>query len=433
MVTGLSLYLAREDPPQTSCAAIKIFGKLLNVKRLSLYGGFEPKGSYQALVVCIEQMPSLEELDLHCSWEAGPPLNLILASLRRPSLKKLKLDAVKLGELSDSTTTTSEELDTDPAQREWAMTQLGKMLLNSANNACAVTSLHINKPFFGPVALSLILAWPRALEHFRFDVLNTYASTNKPPAFSLTFFGTVLRLHRASLRTLHLGYIFSVYDLGCLEVADFSSLEMLHVHLESMCGKPAERVASTILAPKLHTVVFDASQTDRQSGTFDLLCQGTCSRFVQFVECAHAQQSALREIKVDFVPSDIGAISDGDYDIDHINECLDMMEDARQRSEQMGVKISYPESLSREHYQAYHERLESGEEIYDREDEVEGIIPWDEGEFDLEEEWSENEDEDEDEGEDEDEEENERDRFNAALTQLARAEGHDPNVEVFVG
>ena len=302
----------------------------------------------------------------------------------------------------------------EPEQLPAAMTLLLSLLPVKLEDTGAGTSLHITTPFCGPEELAYILAWPRALEHFHFDEFDERAW--ELTDFGMMFFSAALRPQRASLKTLRLSYLCADMSEDYLEVAGFSALETLRVHLDNITDNAPERAPPRLLAPKLHTVIFDAYATDMQSGVFDVLHQSAITWFVKFAECAQAQQSALKEIEIDFSTSHLAAVSNRSLPIEHINKCLDMMEDVQQQLEQISIKISYPESLSREDYQAYHERLESGEEeIYDPEDELFGGDWWDgrggeygEGEEEEEDEEGEEEEEEEEwEDEEEDEEEEE--------------------------
>ena len=127
------------------------------------------------------------------------------------------------------------------------------------------------------------------------------------------------------------------------------------------CHSPDEAAAS-ILAPKLHTAIFDARPTSIDEPTFEILDRGAGSWLSKFAQCAWARQSALREIRVNIFALVREAVSQESVDIEHINECLDNLEEARQQADQVGIEISYVKCPSRQDYQAYHERIQSGEE-----------------------------------------------------------------------
>ena len=318
MVKTLTLAWTMKDPPQLVCEAILFFRKMINVKTLKIIGDFRQFEMFTAFVWCIGEMSYLEELDLHCEWPAGPPIRVVLALLGPPSVRKWKLSsvsfadapydfAVATSDISESGWTDQEsdlggsnseeergdDEEREPEQSELAVTQPEmklNQLMNGLNGMCAVTSLHIDRPFCGPDELALILAWPRALEHFRFEEFFDFDQGYEEwSAFSLRFFSTALRPHRVSLKTLRLSYIYTNDKQHSLEVADFSNLGMLHLSLENFSYASPERTASALLAPKLHTVVFDASPTDSQLGTFDVLDQSIGQWFVRFAECAQAQ------------------------------------------------------------------------------------------------------------------------------------------------
>ena len=109
----------------------------------------------------------------------------------------------------------------------------------------------------------------------------------------------------------------------------------------------------------------DANLRPGSEGTFRLLNARAGPWLAQFVECAKARQSALKEVKVKLHASVQRAITNGHLDFVEVIYCLDRLENARQQAEHMGITISYEDGPTKQDYQAYCERLQSGEEEID--------------------------------------------------------------------
>ena len=416
MIKELILYWDASDLPWVLYGAVLVFPKMINLKKLRFSGDLKLSTCSDFFFAVLLQLPRLEKLHVQAEWRDGPSVRQVLARLSLPSLRKLTLvhatfgyaqddlsraepersdltmdqhegaipeDNVPEGDVSeedaaegDSPEETaiekdvSEEEMSEEAVNNRLVRYIGDLLANGPvklEDTGAVTSLRIDQAQCTREELAQILAWPRALEHFRYDEHNQVDDYDfQMTDFGLGFFGTALRPQLASLKTLRLCYFFT-YEVGRpLDMADFRNLETLHTHLENFQHRSPESVASEILAPKLHTIIFDAQPTIMHTGLFDNLDRIAGDLFVPIAECARERQTALKEIRVRLCADHRVAISHGSFNIRRINECFDKLEEVRQLLEQMGIKISYLDGPSREDCQAYHERLESGEEkIYE--------------------------------------------------------------------
>jgi hypothetical protein len=145
-----------------------------------------------------------------------------------------------------------------------------------------------------PAALAHLLAWPRNLEHFTFDRMYWNEST-----WDFGTFETLLKPYRSTLKSISIGYLTGgqqTIDFSC-----FTELSTLSLSRWQLYCTP-EVASSTLLAPKLHTFIWDFGIYDQHTESLSDFAQAQVDWILKFAELAAGKGSCLRNIKIVFNP-----------------------------------------------------------------------------------------------------------------------------------
>jgi hypothetical protein len=131
------------------------------------------------------------------------------------------------------------------------------------------------------------------LEHFRFGKIHS-----NPARWDLSSF-QCLHDHRDSLKSIEIGALGG--DMGAISFLDFTNLETLNLSRWAFHFSP-EVARSTLLAPQLHTFIWDFTVEDQHSEVWSDFGREQKDWIVKFAELAVEQKSVLRKIKIVFNP-----------------------------------------------------------------------------------------------------------------------------------
>ncbi len=181
-----------------------------------------------------------------------------------------------------------------------------------------------------PYALSDLLTWPKALEHFEFTGL--YSTS-----FYWDFHTLELALvtHGDSLKTLRLG---SLRRGGqeFLDMAKFPHVEFLHVSAYVLTCSP-EMACSKLLAARVRTFVWDFTIEDQHSESWTEFGPVRAQWLHRFACLAIAHKTSLRRIRIVFNPDYWDERADG---LEYPWDLMDLIRDA---IKPQGIDLSYSE------------------------------------------------------------------------------------------
>jgi hypothetical protein len=202
-----------------------------------------------------------------------------------------------------------------------------------------ITSLIINDFGEKPEALQNLLKLPRALEHFAFVKIHS-----NPVRWRLDMFQWLLADHQTTLKSIEIGSLGLGYTpINFLEFPKLEILNLSHwVYKES-----PEVAAASILAPSLHTFIWDFRVNDQHSESWTDFGEEQKEWLLGFAELAIARKSALRKIQIVFCPDE----SDGPTTREELAICVtpwDLMDEARDKIEPLGIELMYNKCWTRE-------------------------------------------------------------------------------------
>jgi hypothetical protein len=221
------------------------------------------------------------------------------------------------------------------------------------------------------------LKLPRALEHFTFGKIHS-----NPVRWRLDMFQWLLSDHQTTLKSIEIGSL----GLGHTPInfLEFPKLEILNLS-HWVYRETPEIAAATILAPRLHTFIWDFRIIDQHSESWTDFGEEQKEWLLRFAELAIARKSALRKIKIVFFPDEFGPKTREELAV-----CItpwDLMDEVKDKIRPLGIELEYNKCWSREECLQQLERDEKLQKecLESEEDEI-SLLESDEGErSDLEE------------------------------------------------
>ena len=135
--------------------------------------------------------------------------------------------------------------------------------------------------------------------------------------------------------------------------------------------------ATTLLAPRLHTFIWNFISSDGHSESWDDFGVGQKEWLLKFAEIAAARKSALRKIEIAFRPDEWTGPTTREQLAALVSSPWDLMADARAKIKLLGIELEWNEFWSREEClrrikgaeeferdeESEEERLEHGQDI----------------------------------------------------------------------
>jgi hypothetical protein len=177
------------------------------------------------------------------------------------------------------------------------------------------------------------------LEHFAFEKI--YAN---PVRWRLDMFQWLLADHKHTIKSLEFGSLSSEYTP--INLLDFSNLETLNLSHWGYKETP-EVAAATILAPRLHTFIWDFNTFDQDGASWSDFGKEQKEWLLKFAELAAEKKSALRRIQIVFCPVEY----EGPQTREEIATCVspwDLMNEVRDKIRPLGIELEYGVSWTRE-------------------------------------------------------------------------------------
>ncbi len=172
------------------------------------------------------------------------------------------------------------------------------LLLNVRNKELerisSIIKLDISNFKETPTALQSLLKLPKALQHFRFDKIHS-----NPVSWDLRLLQSLLHDQRASLKSIVIGALER--EKRGISFLDFPELEILTLSRWVFDFSP-EVASATLLAPKLHTFIWDFTIIDQHSESWSDFGPEQRDWILGFAERAIKRKSALRRIEIIFAP-----------------------------------------------------------------------------------------------------------------------------------
>jgi hypothetical protein len=146
-----------------------------------------------------------------------------------------------------------------------------------------------------PGALAHLLAWTKNLEHFTFSRIHWNRAH-----WDLGTFESLLAPYRSSLKSVSINSLTSGGQ-KTIDVSSFTELYTLTLsHWQLECTP--ELASSMLLAPKLHTFIWDFGAYDQHSESWSDFGQVQVDWILKFAELAAAKKSMLKTIEIMFIP-----------------------------------------------------------------------------------------------------------------------------------
>ncbi|RDW80378.1 hypothetical protein BP5796_05076 [Coleophoma crateriformis] len=213
-----------------------------------------------------------------------------------------------------------------------------------------MTKLDISDFGETPKALRNLLELPKSLQHFRFGKVH-----HNPVFWELRSFQELLCSHRDSLVTVEIGAVGRRGGKG-ISFLKFPKLETLNISHWNFDFSP-DIAAATLLAPNLHTFIWDFTIEDQHSESSSDFGEEQKLWVSRFAELAAAHKSALRKIVIIFNP-DIYLESPIEEELDEIIQPWNLMAEAREVMKSTGIELSYDNKSAMQLYQQYREQQE---------------------------------------------------------------------------
>jgi len=221
-----------------------------------------------------------------------------------------------------------------------------------------ITELTITDFGERPEALRTLLKLPKALEHFTFGGVRSSLVQWCPEMFQW-----LLADHQSTLKSIEIGCLgMRRSPINFMEYPKLQKLKLSHwVYFET-----AETAAASLLAPSLHTFIWDFQIYDQHSEQWTDFDEPQKKWLLRFAELAAARNSALRKIEIVFKP-----------DVENyvpittraeLADCVtpwDLMDEVKAKIKPLGIELEYNQCWTREEClqrieRAEKEREESG-------------------------------------------------------------------------
>ncbi|RDW69256.1 hypothetical protein BP6252_08276 [Coleophoma cylindrospora] len=214
----------------------------------------------------------------------------------------------------------------------------------------SMTKLDISDFGETPQALRNLLELPKSLQHFRFGTIH-----HNSVFWELQFFQELLCGHRDSLVNVEIG---AVGRRGGEHISflEFPKLVTLDISYWNFDFSP-EVAAATLLAPNLHTFIWNFTIEDQHNETSSDFGEEQKLWVSRFAELAAAHESALRKIVIIFNP-DIYLGSPTEEELDEIIKPWTLMAEAAEVMKSTGIELSYDNKPAIQLCQQYREQQE---------------------------------------------------------------------------
>jgi hypothetical protein len=231
-------------------------------------------------------------------------------------------------------------------------------LYQDVERTCNITSLTIHDFGETPEALQNLLKLPRALERFAFGKIHW-----NPFHWRLDMFQLLLADHRTTLKSIEIGCLTS--NNNPINFLEFPKLEILNLS-HWVYRQTPEMAATSLLAPKLHTFIWDFRVIDQHSESWDDFGKEQKEWLIKFAKLATSRKSALRKIEIMFYPD----ACDDPRTKEELAVCVtpwELMDEVRNEISRLGIELVYnkgrtrEECLQRIEEEEKWERSESGE------------------------------------------------------------------------
>lgn len=189
------------------------------------------------------------------------------------------------------------------------------------HRTASFVSLSLSDYEESPQATAQLLQWPKQLSSFVFD-----SFYNNRFFMDLPMLGSMLLMHKDTLRTVEIGYLSQSGRGRPFDWAQFPNLEVLRLSRWQMAKdlklSPAE--ADLLLAPSLRTFGLSFSIYDQHSESWTDFGDTEEHWVRDFAKAAIARKAALNKIEIEFHPDSIWGTNEEDgYPWDRMNKIQD--------------------------------------------------------------------------------------------------------------
>jgi hypothetical protein len=320
---------------------IELLGLLPNVESFDLHGGYEHPSTWPMIRNAVGNWPRIKHVGLSREdWSLlMPPVCELVMAI--PSLNTLNLYGVSTPAPRNST---SHAVWTPPSKVstfyfESCLVDDELNLNQDIERTSNIISLIINDFGEKPEALQNLLKLPRALEHFTFGKIHS-----NPVRWRLDMFQWLLADHQTTLRNIEIGSLGLGYTP--INFLEFPNLEILNLS-HWVYKETPEVAAASILAPRLHTFIWDFRIIDQHSESWTDFGEEQKKWLLRFAELAIARKSALRKIKIMFYPDEF----DGPRTREELAICVtpwDLMDEVKDKIKPLGIELEYNQCWTRE-------------------------------------------------------------------------------------
>jgi hypothetical protein len=289
-----------------------------NVEAFDLHGGYDRPSTWPMIKRAFKNWPRLMHITLSREYSGPlivPVCEIILVT---PSLKTMNLHGI-----------TAPSFPNNTPRPTWV------------DHTSNIMELTIHDFGDTPEALQKLLKLPRALEHFTFGAMY---SNPDPSRWRLETFQWLLADHQNTLKSIEISSSGGGYSpINFMEYPKLERLKLSHwVYRET-----AETAAASILAPKLHTFIWDFTVYDQHSEHWTDFDQPQKKWLLKFAELAAARKnSALKRIKIIFLPDTWEYITSREA----LAACVtpwDMMDEVKAKIKPLGIELEYNECWTR--------------------------------------------------------------------------------------
>jgi hypothetical protein len=184
-----------------------------------------------------------------------------------------------------------------------------------------------------PAALAHLLAWPKLIQHFTFRRIHFNRAH-----WDLDIMQSLLSPYKSTLKTIAIGSL-SGRAAGSINVSSFHELITLNLSRWQLDCTP-EIACATLLAPKLHTFVWDFGIYDQHSEGWGHFAQPQADWILKFAQLAAARKSTLRIIEILFTPDQWSAPSTREQ-YEAVGYPWDRMDDLKISMKPLRIELKY--------------------------------------------------------------------------------------------
>ena len=236
-----------------------------------------PSIKLSAIFEAAGNIPRLEKLKLGF-WSldnGGIPLQLVLTKFKQPSLKKVHLSRVGLGDRAIAVTDHTRPV-TVPEE-----TSLDVMRLIDGSPVL-IETLELSEPYVPAAITEMLLTWPKALVHLRMNML-CHANYR----YNVHNLQKILDVQRHSLQTVALGVYptWREFPSGIPDFSQYSSLRYLKMSMDNLLSEDPKVAATKLTAPSLVKVCGDFATEDQHEASLQAFGSAEHDWLVKFASC----------------------------------------------------------------------------------------------------------------------------------------------------